>query len=292
MQSPFELASPKTLDEAIAVLKECGTKARVFAGGTDLLVQVRTGAAKPECLVDIKGIDALKGIRQLPDGSLEIGALATHGELESSALIKERYPILHDGCSKVGSRQIRNRATVGGNLCNALPSADSAGPLMALGAVLHVRGANGERTIPLDEFFLGPRRTALQQGEILTKIVVPAGNGQGAYIKFTRRKAMDLAMLGASVYVELDAKGKVSLSRIALTTAAPVPMRARQAEAALQGKPCDDESLVAAGEIASREAQPRSSWRGSEEYRRHLLKVLIPRAGKIARERLKATTAK
>lgn len=292
MQSPFELASPKTLDEAIAVLKECGTKARVFAGGTDLLVQVRTGAAKPECLVDIKGIDALKGIRQLPDGSLEIGALATHGELESSALIKERYSILHDGCSKVGSRQIRNRATVGDNICNALPSADSAGPLMALGAVLHVRGANGERTIPLDEFFLGPRRTALQQGEILTKIVVPAGSGQGAYIKFTRRKAMDLAMLGASVYVELDAKGKVSLSRIALTTAAPVPMRARQAETALQGKPCDDESLAAAGEIASREAQPRSSWRGSEEYRRHLLKVLIPRAGKIARERLKATAAK
>jgi CO/xanthine dehydrogenase FAD-binding subunit len=292
MQSPFELASPKTLDEAIAVLEECGAKARVFAGGTDLLVQVRSGAAKPECLVDIKGIAELQGIRQMPDGGLEIGALATHGELESSALIKERYPILHDGCSKVGSRQIRNRATVAGNLCNALPSADSAGPLMALGAVVHMRGAKGERTVPLDEFFLGTRRTALQQGEIVTKIVVPPGTGQGAYIKFTRRKAMDLAMIGASVYMECDAQGKVTLNRIALTTAAPVPMRSRQAEAALQGKPCTDESLAAAGEVASREAQPRSSWRGSEEYRRHLLKVLVPRAGKIARERLKAQAAK
>lgn len=292
MQSPFELASPKTLDEAIAVLEECGSKARVFAGGTDLLVQVRSGAAKPECLVDIKGIAELKGIRQLPDGALEIGALVTHGELESSTLIKERYPIIHDGCSKVGSRQIRNRATVAGNLCNALPSADSAGPLLALGAVIHIRGAKGERTVPLDKFYLGTRRTALQPGEIVTKIVVPPGNGQGAYIKFTRRKAMDLAMLGASVYVECDAKGKVTLNRIALTTAAPVPMRSLQAEASLQGSLCTDESLAAAGEIASREAQPRSSWRGSEEYRRHLLKILVPRAGKIARERIKARAAK
>lgn len=290
MLSPFELVTPHTLDEAVAVLEECGSKARVFAGGTDLLVQIRSGAAKPECLVDIKGIDELKGIKVTPAG-LEIGTLTTHRELETSPLIREKYPIIHDGCSKVGSVQIRNRATVGGNLCNALPSADSVGPLMALGAVLHVRGPKGWRQIPISDFFLGPRRTALQPGEILVKIVVPPTNGQGAYIKYTRRKAMDLALLGASVFVETDQSGKVTEARIALTTAAPVPMRAREAEASLKGQPLTDEVLARAGEIASREAQPRSSWRGSEEYRRHLLKILVPRAGKLARERLQAAAS-
>ena len=292
MQSPFELVTPKTLDEAIAVLEECGHKARVLAGGTDLLVQIHTGAAKPECLIDLKGIEELKGVRETPGGGLEMGALTTHAELEASPLMKERFPIIHDGVSKIGSRQIRNRATVGGNICNALPSADSAGPLMALGAVLHLRGPKGFRQVPLDAFFLGPRRTAIEHGEILTKIVVPPSAGQGAYIKYTRRKAMDLALLGASVFVECDKDGKVTEARIALTTAAPVPMRARQAEAALKGQPLSDAVLAQAGEIASREAQPRTSWRGSEEYRRHLLKILVPRAGKLARERLQAAAAK
>ena len=292
MLSSFELVTPKTLDEAITALAECSGRAAVLAGGTDVLVQIRTGAMKPDCLVDLKGIEELKGIKYSAKGGLEIGALATHRELETSALIMEKFPIIHDGVSKVGSVQIRNRATVAGNICNALPSADSIGPLMALGARIHIRGPKGEREMPLDQFLVGPRRVALEKGEIVTKIVVPPTNGQGCYIKYTRRKAMDLALLGASVFVECDKDGKVTEARIALTTAAPTVMRASEAEASLKGQVLSDEALAKAGEIASREAKPRTSWRGSEKYRRHLLKVLVPRAGKMARERLQAAGSK
>jgi CO/xanthine dehydrogenase FAD-binding subunit len=288
MLSSFELVTPKTLDEAIEALAECSGRAAVFAGGTDVLVQIRTGALKLDCLIDLKGIDELKGIKYSAEGGLEIGALATHRELETSALIRERFPIIHDGVSKVGSVQIRNRATVVGNICNALPSADSIGPLMALGAIIHICGPKGRREMPLEQFLIGPRRVALEKGEIVTKIVAPPTDGQGCYIKYTRRKAMDLALLGASVFVACDKDGRVAEARIALTTAAPTVMRASEAEACLKGQILSDEALAKAGEIASREAKPRTSWRGSEEYRRHLLKVLVPRAGKVARDRLQA----
>lgn len=295
MLPQFELIVPETLEEALEILNQLGTEARILAGGTDVLVQMRGGQSRPRYLVDIKKLNQLKGIQFSPEQGLTIGALTTHRELELSPLIREKFTILHDGVSRVGSVQIRNRATIGGNICNALPSADSAAPLLALGAKLRLQSLKGEREVPLEEFFLGPRQTVLNPGEMLTHIIIPSASkaNAGAYIKFTRRKAMDLALLGVAVYLETETDlVTCGQARIALATAAPTPIRVYQAEEALKGKRLtDDEVLKEAGEIASRQARPRSSWRSSEEYRRHLIKVLVPRAARLALARIQGSQA-
>ncbi|NLW07588.1 MAG: xanthine dehydrogenase family protein subunit M, partial [Clostridia bacterium] len=253
-------------------------------------VQMRSGQIQTEYLVDIKKFEQLRGNEFSAANGLIIGALSTHRDLELSSIIRERYTVLYDGVSRVGSVQIRNRGTIGGNICNALPSADSLAPLLALGAKVVLRGVSGEREMELRDFLIGPRKTALKTGEILTHIIVPPGNELcgGAYIKFTRRKAMDLALLGVAVYQEYRSDlATCSRIRIAMATAAPVPMRAIEAENFLIGKKLTDpEVLQQVGEIASKEARPRTSWRSTEEYRRHLLKVLVPRAIKLAHERM------
>ncbi|ATW27159.1 FAD binding domain-containing protein [Candidatus Formimonas warabiya] len=289
MLPPFEYIRPNTLEEAVSRLAELEST-RILAGGTDVLVQMRAGSSNPGALVDIKKLDALKGFEFSPEKGLVIGALATHSELANSKLIQEKYAILFDGVSRVGSVQIRNRATVGGNLCSALPSADSAGPLLALNAVLEIYGPEGKREVPLDQFYLGTKKTVLKKGEILTRIFIPAygKNSGGAYIKFTRRKAMDLALLGVSVFLETEEDQKTCKgARIALTTAAPTPIRAYQAEAVLKGQVLDQELFSQAAAAVLNEAKPRSSWRAPEEFRRRLIKHLVPRAGMLAWERLK-----
>jgi CO/xanthine dehydrogenase FAD-binding subunit len=290
MLPTFELLTPQTLDEAVQILSRVGEKGRILAGGTDVIVQMRSGQSRPGYLVDIKKIQQLRGIDFSPTTGLKIGALTTHRELELSPVIKEKYTILHDGVSRVGSVQTRNRGTIGGNICTALPSADSSAPLLALAAKVNIHGASADREMALEDFIIGLRKVALKPGEIVTHIIVPPG-GQycgGAYIKFARRKAMDLALLGVAVYLECGSDRKTcSLARIALATAAPVPMRAKEAEKALIGVSLDDvEALNKVGEIASREAKPRTSKRSSEEYRRHLIKVLIPRATSLAYRRM------
>jgi CO/xanthine dehydrogenase FAD-binding subunit len=192
--------------------------------------------------------------------------------------------------SRVGSVQIRNRATVGGNLCSALPSADSAGPLLAINALVEIFGPEGKREVPLDKFFTGVKKTVLKKGEILTRIFVPpyGPNCGGAYIKFTRREAMDLALLGVAVFLETEADQKTCReARISLATAAPTPMRAYQAEAVLKGQSLGTALFNQAAAAVLNEATPRSSWRASEEFRRRLIKYLVPRAGMLAWERLK-----
>jgi carbon-monoxide dehydrogenase medium subunit len=282
---PFELLVPENLEEAVEALAELGEEARVLAGGTDLLPQMRGGQVKPRYVMDIKRLNELKGFGECSDGWLRIGALTTHRALEVSPLIREKFAVLHDGVSQVGSVQIRNRGTVGGNICNALPSADSVAPLLALGARLRIRGPVGWREVALEDFFLGPRQTVLERGEVLTDIFVPPSPGTGAYIKYTRRRAMDLAQLGVAVYLERDGDGRCRQVRIALATAAPTPMRATQAEESLRGRVPTPEALREAAEIASREARPRTSWRGTEEYRRHLIRVLLPQAARLALQR-------
>lgn len=290
MLPQFELIVPETLEEALEVLYRLGPQARILAGGTDVLVQMRGGQSRPRYLVDIKKLDQLRGIQLAPEQGLMIGALTTHRELELSPLIRDKFAVLHDGVSRVGSVQIRNRATIGGNICNALPSADSAAPLVALGARVRLRSLKGEREVALEEFFLGPRQTVLTPGEMLTHIMVPGadGAGAGAYIKFTRRKAMDLALLGVAFYLETEADViTCRRARIALATAAPTPIRIKEAEAVLVGQALTDSRILQeAGEVASRMARPRSSWRSSENYRRHLIKVLVPRAARLALARI------
>ncbi|MDR3296536.1 MAG: xanthine dehydrogenase family protein subunit M [Clostridiales Family XIII bacterium] len=287
MLPQFELYLPKSVEETSEILLTYNSNARIYAGGTDVLVQMAKGQSKPEALVDIKGLAELRGISYSAAKELSIGALTTHHELENSDLIKKKYAALHDGVSRVGSVQTRNRGTIGGNLCSALPSADSAAPLLALGAKVIINGSGGERELPLEKFYLGIKHTALEPGEILTKIVIPAlarHNAQ-AYIKFSRRNAMDLALMGVAICYELDGL-HVSKARIALTTAAPTPVRAYGAEAFLTGKALTEANLKEAGVLAAEEAKPRDSWRSGAEYRRGLIKVLLPRISRLALERM------
>lgn len=290
----FKLLAPESLDQAVAILAELGEKARIVAGGTDVFVQMRGGSSSPEYLVDIKKIPGLAGCEFSEDKKFVIGALTTHHELERLDVVREKFTILYDGVSRVGSVQIRNRATIGGNICNALPSADGAGPLLALNAVLCIHGPKGLRKLQLDKFFLGPRKTVLSKGEVLTHIVIPPCRplSGGAYIKHARREAMDLALLGVAVHLELEQDLKTCReARIALSTAAPVPFRAYQAELDLKGRLLSEEALDQAGQVASKEAQPRTSWRSSEEFRRHLIRVLVPRAARMALKRLEKSAA-
>lgn len=286
MLAPFDLLIPETLDEALSILAEKGQDCKIYAGGTDVFVDMHAKYEQHPYLMDIKGLSELKEFEYNPGQGVSIGALTTHHFLERSPVILRYYPALNEGASKVGSVQIRHRGTIGGNICNAVPSGDTLGPLLALNAKAVIAGVYGRREMPLEDFFLGPKKTALNSGELLVKIVLPdPGKTSSAYIKFTRRGAMDLALLGASASIGLDEYGICNFARISLTTCAPVPMRARQAEARLIGQKLTDELIRDAGITAAQEANPRSSWRCSEEYRREVLKEIVPRVIRTASER-------
>jgi len=285
MLPAFELLTPATVAEACKMKLE--TKGKFLAGGTDIFVGMHGGKERYETLIDLKGVEELKGF-ETKDG-LSFGALTAHRTLEQNSLVKERYTALYEGCSQVGSSQIRIRGTVGGNICNAAPSADSIGPLLVFDATCVIAGANGRRELPLSEFFTGPKKTVLGEGELLERILVPNPvNGSGsAYTKYTRRRAMDLALLGVSCYAKLDAKGKIEVARIALTTAAPTPIRATNAEQFLAGKALDGAVLKEVSELVAKQAQPRSSWRSSAEFRIELVKELTVRTLSLAEKRAK-----
>jgi CO/xanthine dehydrogenase FAD-binding subunit len=288
MLAPFDLLIPETLDEALRILSEKGQECKVYAGGTDVFVDMHSKYEQHPYLMDIKRISELKEFEYIPGQGISIGALTTHHFLDRSPVIRRYFPALYEGASQVGSVQIRHRGTIGGNICNAVPSGDTLGPLLALDAKAVISGMNGLREIPLEDFFLGPKKTVLNSGELLVKIVLPdPGKTSSAYIKFTRRGAMDLALLGASASIGLDENGVCSFARISLTTCAPVPMRAKQAEARLIGQRLTDELISEAGIDAAQEARPRSSWRCTEEYRREVLKEIVPRVIHTAMERAK-----
>lgn len=280
MLNKFELLMPETLDEALALYEQYGHACKILAGGTDVLVEMHGGHKAYPLLMDIKNLEELKGIRYSPETGLEFGALTTHRELEIYPLAKELYTAFQEGVSQVGCVQTRYRGTVGGNVCNAAPSGESIGPLMALDAVAVTRSKkDGEREIPFTEFFPGPKKTVLKEGELLIKIKLPPREkcSASAYTKYTRRNAMDLALLGTAVDLTCpDAKTCKSV-RITLTTAAPTVIRAVKTEEFLTGKELTEEVIKEAGEIASVEAKPRSSWRSSEQFRREVLKAIVPR---------------
>lgn len=286
MLPTFDLLIPETLEEALTLLAEKGSSCKIVAGGTDVYVDMHGKYESTPYLMDIKHLEELKEFSYVAGEGLTIGALTTHHFLDRSPIIRQYYPALYEGASQVGSVQIRHRGTIGGNICNAVPSGDTLGPLLALNASVVLADANGQRTMPLEEFFLGPKKTALRPGELLVKILLPdSGRSRSAYIKFTRRGAMDLALLGASAALELDDGGICKNVRISLTTCAPVPMRAKQAEAVLEGKMPTEELIAQAGLAASAEAAPRTSWRGTEEYRRDVLEEIVPRVIRTAMER-------
>jgi len=229
--------------------------------------------------VDVKNIPELQGHSFDPETGLDLGALTTHRDIELWDVIKQHYRAMFEGCSRVGSVQIRTRGTLGGNICNGAPSADSIGPMLVHDAAVVVAGPTGERTVPLKDFYLGLKKLDMQEDELLKRILIPAPNAHSGsfYIKYTRRNAMDLALLGVSAYVELDGD-VLKTVRIALTTAAPTPIRAEKTEALLTGKTISEYLLAAAGRTVKEESHPRSSWRSSAEFRLTLLEELTIQA--------------
>ena len=284
----FELLLPATIAEASEMLLAHGERARFLAGGTDVFVLMKDDKLSVDCLIDIGGLSDLKGIDVRPDGSLVVGALTTFSEIVRDGHIKEHYPVLVDAMERIGSKQIRNIATLGGNICNAIPSADSSPVLMVNDAKLLLSDGKNERTLPLEEFFLGPKQTTLAPGELLKAVIVPKPDASftAAYTKFTRRRAMDLAMLGVAVSYRLNGN-VLSDVHIALATAAPTAIRMHEAEAFLNGKELCDENVRIAAKLAAEKARPRTSFRATEAYRRRLIERLTPRVFETARLRAK-----
>jgi carbon-monoxide dehydrogenase medium subunit len=285
----FTYLVPKTLDEAISLHESYGERAKYIAGGTDVLAKIKEGKMTPDYLISLKHIIAQdRPFLNHETGELFIGAFVTHRNIETSSIIRQSYPIIHDAVSNIGSVQIRNVATIGGNLVNALPSADGAIPLIALDAKAHIYGTKGHRTAELRRFFLGPGQPDLDRGEILIELIIPplAPRTGGAYIKHGRRSAMELPMLGVGVLLNLEADmTTLAGARICLGVAAPTPLRCLEAEKYLVGKPVDDNSLSEAGKIAAEESKVRDSIRGVAWYRREMVGVLVKRMGMKAFER-------
>lgn len=276
---------PKTVAEAIQVLAEYGREARVLAGGTDVVVLMRARVMTPKYMVDITDLSELKYVARADDGSLRIGALATLRAVENSPLVRLGYPGLYEAIRQMGSPQVRSLGTVAGNICRASPAADSAGPLLVLDARVQVQGPSGSRTLALEEFFTGPAKTSLGEAELVTEIQVPKlpDNCGTAFLRLTRSNS-DLAKLSASAAMVVQ-KGICADVKIALGAVAPVPLRAHQAEAALKGKPLNEETIGAAAEIAAGEAKPITDQRSTREYRKEVLAVVVQRVLRTCAER-------
>jgi carbon-monoxide dehydrogenase medium subunit len=273
----FELALPRSVDNCLKFLARRGADAKLVAGGTDLLPQLKNGLLKPAVVVDLSGVPPLRRLRA--DGrGLRVGAAVTAREIELDSGVRSRYPALAESGALVGSVQIRNLATVGGNLCNAAPSADMAPPLMALEAEAVIAGPRGQRRVPLASFFLGVRRTVIAPDELLVELVVPAPGPRsgGNYLRHTPRRELDIAVVGVASQLTLS-DGVCAKARIALAAVAPTPVRATEAEQALEGQPVTPEQIERAAELAVGAAQPISDQRGSADFRRHLVRVLTRR---------------
>lgn len=275
----FEYLDPKTIEEACSLLSQHGDKARLIAGGTDLLIIMKHKEVTPEYLVGLKGIPNLDSIDADAEG-VRIGALATLRSIGDSAVVRERFPFLADIAGKMATHQIRNMGTIGGNICNAAPSADTAPSLICLGAKAKLVGPKKERIVAVEEFFTGPGETVLKAGEILTEIQVPnqPAHTGGAYLRLTRL-SVDLAVVGVAALVTLQGKGGLCKeARIALGAVAPTPIRAKKAEGVITGKKIEDGLIEEAAQIASEEARPITDVRGSAPYRTDIVRVLTKRA--------------
>lgn len=283
---------PASLDEALSMLAEYEGQARVIAGGTDLVPQLKNKKRKVKCLVDVSRLAELKGIHR-QDDTIRIGAAVTHQKLAASKLLQEQAAALAQGAAAVGSPQIRYMGTVGGNVVNAQPAADTAIPLLALGAEAEIASSEGTRREPLESLYLRPGESRVDaSSEILVALRFPALGGQGgsAFARLAKRRALALPILNAAVVVRVHGDGRTLKDvTMALGPVALTPFRARQAEAALRGQPVEQAIVEAALEIASQEAQPRSNpLRGSAEYRREMVKVLLRRALEQALEAAQA----
>jgi carbon-monoxide dehydrogenase medium subunit len=281
----FEYLRPKTVPEAVAMLQQHGDDAKILSGGQSLIPMMKLRLARPSHLIDITRVNGLSYIKE-EGGFLKIGGLTREAELEASDLIRKKYPLLFDTATVIADPQVRNMATVGGNLAHGDPANDHPATMMALRAQVVATGAKGERVIPIDDFFVTLFTTALQHDEILTEIRVPVPppKSSGAYFKL-ERKVGDFATAATAVQLTLDEKGAVQQIGIALTNAGPTPIRAKAAEDALRGKKPDAALINQASQLAMDSADPSADLRGPAEYKKGLIKELTKRALTRALER-------
>jgi aerobic carbon-monoxide dehydrogenase medium subunit len=279
----FEYFAPTTLDEALALLEEHGDEAKVLAGGQSLIPLMKLRFASPTAVIDINGISELGRLEQ-EDGGLRIGALVRHKACEQSELLRGRYGTLGDAAPMISDPIVRNLGTVGGSLAHADPQGDWGSVMLAMRAEIIVRGPSGNRTIPVDEFFQGPFTTVLEPTEILTEVRIadPGTRAGGTYLKL-ERKVGDFATVGVAVHVSL-ANGSVGSAGIALTGVGAMNLRAEAAEQALVGRALDEEAISEAGRLAAETARPRTDVRGTEEYKRNVVRVFTERGLRKAAE--------
>ena len=284
----IDYATPHSVREAVDVLSEAGGRARVMAGGTDLLVALRAGVYDIDLVVDGKNIPELNEITYDPTNGLTLGAAVPCYKIYGNQAVATAYPGLIDAASLIGGTQIQGRASLGGNLCNATPSADSIPPMIALNGIANIAGPNGNRQVAIEDFCTGVRQNALDSDEILVSLHFPApvANSGANYIRFIPRNEMDIAVAGAGVSVVLD-NGDIKEARVSLASVAPTPLFVQEAGDAIAGKPANDETVRIASGIARDAARPITDMRGTIEFRQHLCEVLTRRALNTAIERAK-----
>jgi carbon-monoxide dehydrogenase medium subunit len=272
---PFDYIRPGNMEDAIAAL-QANDEPYLLAGGTDLLIGIKTNAVKPKCLIDLKGIPGIDCIEY--NNGFKLGTLTTVQDVEVSPLIREKIPALSAAAGTLGSIQIRNRATIGGNLCHGSPAADMAAILLAMNCEVKITTGNGAKTIGLDQFFTGPNKTVLNRNEVLSQIIIPKEIEQfkGIYLKHGPRKAMDIGIVNIAILLDADVGGGFcNQIMIALGAVAPRPIRAKKAEALLNANRLTPELIQEAAEAASNEATPITDFRASAGYRKELVKNLI-----------------
>jgi len=286
----FEYFAPQSVAEAVTLLKERGDGVRLLAGGTDLLVHMKEGGLHPSAVVSLHALDDLRGIAFDETSGLRAGAGELLAAVESHEAVRSRYAALAEGAGIVGSVQTRNMATLGGNIANAAPSADTAPPLVVFDAIAEIAGRDGEREVPVAELFTGPGQTVLAKDEMLVafRLPVPAPHTGSVYQRHTPRKIMDIAAVGVGVRLTLDGDA-IADARVCLGAVGPTPFRATEAEEALAGQPANETTFARAAELAQAAAKPISDVRGSAEFRRYLVGVMTKRCLGIALERAGAS---
>lgn len=275
----FDYLEPTSISEACALLKQHGGDAKVFAGGAHVTILLKQGLYQPKALLNIKKIPELKGIRYDEAEGLVIGALVTHRELETSALVREKLPVLCDAEREVANIRVRNMGTVGGNLASGEPLTDLSQIFIALDGRLKIAGPTGERSLPVEDLFVDFYTTSLAEDEIITNIILPPLPPRSGidYIRFSSSSVVDKPSAGVAVRVTLDGE-VVQTARIVLGCVGPTPVRARRAEVLIAGKKLTTELMAEAGKIASQECSPTSDLRGSEQYKRAIVGTLVKRA--------------
>lgn len=288
----FDYLEPTTVAEACALLKQHAGEAKVFAGGSHLTILMKQGLYQPKALVNIKKIPELKGISYDDSEGLRIGALVTHREIETSALVREKFPVLCDAEREVANIRVRNMGTVGGNLASGEPLTDLSQIFISLDGKAKIAGSGGHRMIPIEDLFVDFYTTSLAEDEILTQVVLPPLPSRSGieYIRFSSSSVVDKPSAGVAVRLTLDGGNEtVQTARIVLGCVGATPVRARQAEASLAGKGLTPQLAEETGSAASQECNPTTDLRGSEQYKRAIVRTLVKRAAMTAYER--ATSA-